>query len=49
MWEEALCRSFPTLFNMAIDKDALVRDAWTVLGKEEVGALALIDPSMIGS
>ena len=26
--EEALCKSFSTLFNMAINKDALVKDVW---------------------
>ena len=26
--EEALGRSFPTLFNMVVNKDALVRDVW---------------------
>ena len=30
--EEALCWSFPTLFNLVVHKDALVRVVWDYLG-----------------
>ena len=31
--EEALCRVFPTLFSLAVRKDALMREVWDTLNE----------------
>ena len=43
--EEALCIMFPTLFSLAVRKDALIREVWDQRMKV-VGPLSLASPSM---
>ena len=45
--EEALCITFPTLFSLAVQKDAMIREIWDFRTKV-VGPLGLAGHSMTG-
>ena len=46
--EGALCHSFPSLFALTTNKEALVADVWELQGRRRVGPLAFLDLSLIG-
>ena len=47
--EEPLALTFPSLFSLTVNKEAMVADVWNLVGEEGVGPLVSLDLSMIGS
>ena len=45
--EQPLSITFPSLFSLAVNKEALVADLWNPIGEEGGGPLISLDLSMI--